>query len=140
MNVLRLRRCTWLAICAMLAMTLLPTVSHALARWTAPAWQGELCHSESTGPATPGTAGVQAQAEGPLALQSTVLPDGRPGLHPEHCPYCAPSAGSLGPAPAALATMRLPDGAAAAPAPHTAPPQRAHAWATAQPRAPPALP
>lgn len=137
----RLRRCTWLAICAMLAMTLLPTVSHALALWAAPAWPAEVCRARAAHSSLPGSPAtwvqpVQAQPS-PLARGFT-LPGGWSGVHFEHCPYCAPSLGSIGPTPAAPMPALLPDGAAEAPAARTHVPQRLQPWTSAQPRAPPA--
>jgi hypothetical protein len=123
-----LNACNWLALVAVLAMALLPTVSHALAhgQGTGTTWaevctpQGMKMVAVDLDDAAPGAAG-SAQA----------------GSHLEHCPYCT---GSVTPQGLPPSTFSLPDFDARAglvpplflQAPHTL-----FAWRSAQPRAPP---
>lgn len=126
MNATHLRRVTWLAIFAMLALALVPGASHALARLRGQAAWSEVCTTQGARLVALAGGGA-AQAPGTAAT-----------AYLEHCSYCALSFGGLGlpPAPPAL----LPAVAAAAPpalplhAPYTL-----HAWRSAQPRAPPAF-
>jgi len=117
----------WLALVAMLAVALLPTVSHALAhaRAGAPAW-AEVCTPQ----------GLSRVAWASAAGRDTV-PLQAAG-HWEHCPLCTLAADhpSLPPAPAQAGVRRLFD---APPLPHTAQAPRAHlSGFSAQPRGPPA--
>lgn len=130
-NVLRphLHRVTWLALVAVLALALMPTLSHALAfaRGDAVAWT-EVC--------TPQGIKVVAldSAEDPTPATPVST-----GQHLEHCPFCklgSDDALALPPAPLALAEP-LPPGPFLPPLFLQAP-RTLHAWAAAQPRAPPA--
>ena len=120
----RLRRSCWIAIFAMLALALLPSVSRALSAGRG-AGDIEVC--------TP--AGFRL-----IAAADRGAPDEPAGLEVrlEHCPLCSLTAHALGMPPAPLAALPL------APAAAEAPPRRLQAapaivsWARAQPRAPPA--
>ena len=111
---------TWLALVAMLALALLPTVSHALAgegRGFA-----EIC--------TPQGMKVLALTDGEQPSTASV--------HLEHCPYCTVGPGDVAPpppAPQAMAALAV--GFQATPPLFGAAPRRLFAWALASPRAPP---
>ena len=123
---LRRRNIAWLALVAMLALALLPTVSHALAfaQGGKSAW-AEIC--------TPQGMKVVAVESAPGDEGTSVA------AHLEHCPYCAQAATTLGmpPAPAAVAALAL--AAIEPPASFLNAPRTLFAWAAAQPRAPPFL-
>jgi len=123
----RLRPLIWIALLAMWATALLPTVSHALAlahgdagRWA------ELCTPQGMRRV------VVADAAGaePVSLPSAAG-------HLEHCPLCALGAGAAAPPPAPPAVLALPGAGAEPPALALHAPDTPHAWRTAQPRGPP---
>lgn len=122
------RQATWLAIFAMLGLALAPTVSHALAASGPGNPWSEIC-SVAGGKVVVADAADAAGATGSQA---------EAGTHLGHCPLC----GQLGSAPAlpvaessgALAVA----GADFLPALFAQSPSPLFAWATAQPRAPPA--
>ncbi|MCP5271651.1 MAG: DUF2946 domain-containing protein [Burkholderiaceae bacterium] len=132
MNILRphLRPVTWLALVAVLALALMPTLSHALAfaRGDAVAW-AEVCTPQ----------GIKvvaldgADADAPATPVST-------GQHLEHCPFCKLGSDDALPLPPALPAMAepLPPGPFLPPLALQAP-RTLHAWAAAQPRAPPTV-
>ncbi|MFM2121045.1 MAG: hypothetical protein RL722_2513 [Pseudomonadota bacterium] len=128
-----LRVRAWVALLAMVVLTLLPTVSQALAaldgRSGAALLAGELCSV-----ASPATAdGGQSPAADPV---SGSMPAAQ---HLQHCAACLMGVDALGPPPAPAAAARL---VRAAPAPlpaDLAAPAPAPAHRRAQPRAPPAL-
>ena len=114
---------TWLALVVMLALALLPTVSHALALQRGGSAWVEVCTPQ----------GMKLVAvdgsEAPAPLQAAG--------HLEHCPACVLQHIDAAPPPTPPALLPLPLEAAAVPplflhAPHTL-----HAWRTAQPRGPP---
>jgi hypothetical protein len=117
----RLHALTWLALVGVLALALLPAVSHALA--------------------FAGVGGASAEICTPQGLKRIALdadPTPAPVVdHLEHCPFCklGHDAPPLPPAPPALAEP-LPPGPGLPPLFLQAP-RTLHAWATAQPRAPP---
>lgn len=122
---LHLRAVTWLALVAVLALALMPAVSHALAfaRGDTTAW-AEVCTTQ----------GLQR-----VALDA---PDGAPATtvqQPEHCPFCKLGSDEVGAPPSAASGLAepLPPGpllpSRFGPAPRTP-----FAWSAAQPRAPPA--
>jgi hypothetical protein len=139
MNALRFQhRClSWIALAAILALALLPTLSHALAhaRGQGAGGWAEVCTAQ-------GPQRVAVDADGKLA--DTVI-DGPTDAatpdadHLQHCPLCAigsdtpplPPAATLAPA-LRLSGIRVP--AAFLHAPRTA-----HIWRSAQPRGPPAF-
>lgn len=134
-----LRRLSWLALVSLLALALLPTLSHALAHARAAAagqshdgW-AEVCTPQGTRVLAlqdPVARGEPAPAEGENP------PHGAQG-HFEHCPYCAPSGTALAGAPAPMPALVLPLGSAAPPAPFRHAPRTRHAWRGPQPRGPP---
>lgn len=126
----RLPACTWIVALAMLAMALLPGVSHALAhaRGDNTAWV-EVCTPQ----------GMRLVA---LPAADALAPDSPAPLqtagHLEHCALCALAQDTLSlpaapPLPARLATTDVPRSQPLLRAPCAAP-----AWPSAQPRAPPA--
>lgn len=123
---MRLRRparlvATWLATLALLLAALAPTLTHALAGTKAAAAWIEVC-----------------SAEGSRWLPAADHDGGRTSAHTlEHCPYCSLQSDLplLPPAP----PLALPPALAAMPvrAAFLSASRTLHAWATAQPRAPP---
>lgn len=122
------RRLIWLALWAVLAAALLPTISHALAqgRGDGARW-AEVCTAQGMrlvvlDDATADTSG-QTQRIAQL----------------EHCPYCALGAGAAplpaapGLPPLAVTTVER------VPALFLHAPRTLHAWRSAQPRGPPAF-
>ena len=114
----------WIALVAMLAFALVPTVSRALAFGTGSSGWAEICTPQG------------------MKRLAVVDDDGAPvqaGTHLNHCALCGLSTDGAAPLPAAPAPLRLPVGSAAGPrlfpqAAHTLP-----AWRRAQARAPPVL-
>ena len=120
------RRLTvWIALAAMLAFALLPTLSRAMAFAGGGGGWAEVCTPQGmrlvpTGDAEP--AGASAQA----------------GIQLDHCAFCSMATDGAAPLPAVAPALHLPLNGAE-------PPQRflqaavtPHAWRTAQPRGPPA--
>jgi hypothetical protein len=119
------RFAAWLALVAMAAAVLLPTLSHAHA-FRASAPQG----------------GGYAEVCTPLGMKLVSLADGHElpahaGAHFEHCPCCGAGLGAcaLPPVLPALPVLALAGGPAPPLCLHA--PRPPHAWASAQPRAPP---
>jgi hypothetical protein len=123
------RLSAWIALVAMLAMALLPTLSHALAhaRGGASSWaevctpQGMRLVAVSADDSLPG--GAPAQAAG----------------HLEHCPLCALGADALAPPLSLPPALVLPLGRAGLPPLFLQAPHTLHAWRSAQPRGPPSV-
>ncbi len=125
----RRRRIAWLALFAMLAAALLPTVAHALATARSEGRWAEICTPQGMRlVSVDADAGAGASAPIPVSAAA----------HLEHCAYCATSVGSLGMPPAPLAVARLPVAGAALPALFLQAPPALPTWHRAQPRAPPA--
>jgi hypothetical protein len=121
-----LRPLVWLALMAVLAMALLPTVTHALALQRGGSAWVEVC--------TPQGMRLVAVDAGdtPAPLQAAA--------HLEHCPLCAlqgVDAGAPPPAPAGM--VFLPPGRSGPPPLFLLAPTTLHAWRSAQPRGPPAI-
>lgn len=115
----------WIACFAILMSTLAPVISQALRADPATPWT-EVC--------TPLGAKLVRIDDATPGSPTQKLPGGHPL---QHCPYCTLHAMGLPPAPASplqlpVLSFGLPELFYAAPAP-------LHAWATAQPRAPPRL-
>ncbi len=126
MNALRphLRLPVWIALVAMLALALLPTLSHALtfARGGSGAWV-EVCTPQ-------GMRLVQvAGDETPAPLQA--------GSHLEHCPLCVLPHVDAAPPPAVPAVLPLPLAAFSPPPAFLHAPVTLYAWRSASPRGPP---
>jgi hypothetical protein len=123
----RLRELTWLALTAVLSLSLLPTVAHALSDVTARSGAfTEVCTPQ-------GAQWVDVQGK-PVDRES---PAGGP-MSLEHCPCCSSSAIAIGVLPAPAHWQ--PDATAGDSAPPRSmqAPRTLFAWASAQPRAPPA--
>jgi hypothetical protein len=117
----------WLALVAMLALALLPTLSHALTFARGGAAWAELCTPQ----------GMRLVAvDAAQAAADTGAPAQAAG-HLEHCPLCALGADLPMLPPAAPAALVLPLAAADAPALFLHAPRTLFAWRSAQPRGPP---
>jgi hypothetical protein len=117
----RRRPVAWLALVAMLALALLPAVSHALA--AAGGGQVEICTAQ-------GPRWVPAgEIEGGLPVGASTL---------AHCPYCLSAGAGLGPNPAEGTARAVVFAGDAAPPAMAPPPPAAFACCAAPPRAPPA--
>jgi Protein of unknown function (DUF2946) len=129
---LRLRPLTWLALVAILALALLPTLSHALAFVQGGSNWAEIC--------TPQGAKRIALADDGSALTTTdINEDSRAlgAMHLQHCPLCALSTDAPVLPPAAPAALPLAITSASPPAAFLHAPHTLHAWRSAQPRGPP---
>jgi hypothetical protein len=116
---------TWIALTAMLALALLPTLSHTLSfSRGAPSALSEVC--------TP---------QGARVVANDSLPDPSPAAfgHLEHCPFCSLHAGAWGMPPATPGHIEPLALAHAVPPLFLAAPRPLFAWSAAQPRAPPAI-
>ena len=115
---LRLRAFTWIALFAICALALAPSVSRALDADPASNPWSSICTTpgENGAPALPGT----------LA-------------HAEHCPLCGHGAGPLGLPPSAVAVLAIAGQQVRLAPPGAMAPARRMAGRTAQPRAPPAF-
>ena len=123
-----LRRCTWIALVAMWALAVVPTLSHALgfARGQQ-ATLAEICTPQGT---------RIIDADGRTVPASDV--GGVMGAHLDHCPFCALQAGAAAlPSTPQLAALRT-ELSQAQPTLYLHAPHTLHAWRTAQSRAPPA--
>lgn len=129
-----LRRACRLAIVAMLALALLPTVSHALAAARDQSPWAEICTPQGTRVVSIADADVGVIAD---------RDDGRSGsagIHLEHCPFCASSsAATLGMPPAHTGAAVLAAGGIEPPPRFLQAAYTLHAWRSAQPRAPPSF-
>ncbi len=122
----RLRLPAWIALVAMLALALLPTVSHALAFARGGAAWAEVCTPQ--GMKVVAVDAAQAGGEPVLAAG-----------HLEHCPLCALAADHAAPPPAAPVVLALPAGRMLMPAAFLHAPRTLFAWRSAQPRGPPSI-
>lgn len=111
---------------AMLAFALVPTLSRAMAFASGNASFAEVCTPQ----------GLKL-----VTSDDTAGPDsGGPAAHSlDHCAFCGLATDGAAPLPAAPAAVVLPVAGAEPPALFLRAPRTLHAWATAQPRAPPAL-
>jgi len=119
------RLASWIALLALVLGALAPTVSRAMA-WAA----------SDTLPF-----GVVCSADPGAWAPSTGTAEQGAGLHHssvfEHCPFCSIHAPDLALPPMAAVTLPLQGLAAAEPDLFLRAPRTLHAWASAQPRAPP---
>ena len=117
----------WIACFALLMSTLAPVISQALQADPATSWT-EVC--------TPlGTRLVRTDDATPGSPTQKL-----PGGHfLPHCPYCSLHATGMGLPPAVASPLQLPALSFGLPELFYAAPATLHAWATAQPRAPPRL-
>ena len=113
----------------MLALALLPTVSHALAfaQGGTSVW-AEVCTPQ----------GMKLVALGDAAGAVDTVP-AQADIHLEHCPYCTLSGQATGMPPAPPAAIGLPAGADAVPLLFLQAPHALFAWRSAQPRGPPLI-
>ena len=116
----------WLALVAMLALALLPTVSHALAFARGGAAWAEVCTPQ----------GMRLVSVDAAQAVDTGAPVQAAG-HLEHCPFCALGADLPALPPAPAAALPLPLGSAEPPALFLHAPRTLFAWRSAQPRGPP---
>lgn len=112
----------WIAVLAVLLASLLPTVGHALAAGQGGDWV-EVCTAQ-------GSRWVQAGDDGAgrAPASAHVL---------DHCPYCSLHAPALGLPPTVETVLPTLRGGDELPLAFLAAPRTLHAWASAQPRAPP---
>lgn len=117
------RMTAWIALLAMLAFALVPTVSRALAFAGGSANWAEVCSPQ----------GIKwvSLAEGDEA------PAPAAG-HLDHCALCSMASDGAAPLPARPAPVALPVGSAEIPRLFLQAAHTLHAWCLAQPRAPPA--
>jgi hypothetical protein len=117
------RLASFAALVAVAAATFVPAASHALGQSKGTKWI-EVCSSA-------GSIQVEVPADGPGIPRAPKASDF------DHCPFCTPHAGAMAPPPVPIA-LPLPDvRAGIVPALLLAAPRPLHAWASAQPRAPP---
>jgi hypothetical protein len=119
----------WLALAAVLALALLPTLSHARAAAAGTTAWAEICTPQGT-KLVATFAGDQAGDETPLPAAA---------VHLEHCPLCALSAQAVMLPPAAPRAQPPALPAHAVPRLFLQAPRTLFAWAPAQPRGPPSL-
>lgn len=115
----------------MLAMAMLPTLSHALAAARGESAWVQVCTPQGMRLVAVSAAQLDA-AEEPVQTSSAAG-------HLEHCPCCTHTEHSPGLPPAAAPGLPLPLHGAALPALFLHAPYTLHAWRSAQPRGPPAL-
>ena len=126
----------WAALCAMIAMAIAPTISHAIVRFSAPAGTPmlmEICTTRgleriSTEP------GLQLTDQSADAGSKT-LPASH-DLNSEHCPMCGQS-GHSGLPPPAQPVLKLPGLSDVPPRLFLLAPRPLFAWLQARPRGPP---
>ena len=128
MHRLAIRIPTWLALVAMLALALLPTVSHALAFARGGSAWAEVCTPQ-------GMRLVSVDASQAVDTGAPVQSAG----HLEQCPLCALGADLPALPPALPDALPLPLGAAEMPALFLHAPRTLFAWRSAQPRGPPSF-
>lgn len=132
------RRITaWLAIVAMLAFALVPTLSRALAFAGGSGQWAEVCTPQGVKLVSLATVATDTTDAGAAAddgsAPATALPL-------DHCAYCTLSGdGGATPLPSATPVLGLPLASAEPPALFLQAGHTLHAWCSAQPRAPPAL-
>ncbi|WP_085316148.1 DUF2946 domain-containing protein [Derxia lacustris] len=118
------RLASWLALLAVLMAALAPTISQALAARDAAPQLVRVCS-------------VDGDKWRPFAIERK-QPASHHGAHAfEHCPFCSLHADAA-PLPAQPVALPLPLASDEAPAAFLDAPRTLHAWASAQPRAPPA--
>jgi len=127
-SALQLRRCCWLALLAVFALAIVPTMSRALAATLAHDSLLELCSQDGKRAVVSADAAAGEYGDIPLA-----------GIHLEHCPLCIASAAALGLPPASAELQWLSLTEARQPERLLPAPRTSLAWCTAQPRAPPSF-
>lgn len=120
------RRLTaWIAIVAMLALALVPTISRAMAYASGGSAWAEVCTPQ-------GMQRVFADGE-----RMGTPPDGMPQIDP--CHFCPLAAAGAAPLPMAAPALALPPAGAELPSLFPQAARTLHAWRSAQPRGPPFL-
>jgi hypothetical protein len=133
-----LRPFAWIALVAILALAVLPTLSHALthAASQGPGGWAEVCTQN-------GPKRIAVDAGGKL-MDTLIETDGNAAhggaAHLQHCPLCALSVDAPVLPPAAPAVLPLALASDAPPPAFLHAPHTLHAWRNAQPRGPPAAP
>lgn len=121
---------SWIALLAILGGALAPAVSHAVYAKTGKSFL-EICTAQ-------GTRLIAVDAD--TASANGALKGAQHDVVMEHCPFCVPHAGSLGLQPAGEIVFILPpDRGNYHPPLFFSAPRPLHAWAVANPRAPPVL-
>lgn len=121
----RLHPIAWLALVAMFALALAPAVARALAHAQGRSDLVEVCTPQGMKQVA-----SDAQASGAPAVPTLIG-------HLDHCPFCGHGSDLAAPPAPAPAPAVLPRGGAGAPPLFLHGPRKLHAWAGAQPRAPP---
>lgn len=116
------RQAAWLALVAILALAVAPTVSHALA---------------ASGPGNP-WAEICTDVGGRTLVADADSNGADGAAQPGHCPLCGPSAQALPLPSSGTASLSVPRGRDAAAERPKAPLARAWPWSPSQPGAPPA--
>jgi hypothetical protein len=127
-SALQLRRCCWLALLAVFALAVVPTLSRAMDARLAHDSLLELCSQDGKRAVVSSDAAAGERGDAPLAA-----------IHLEHCPLCAASAAALGLPPASATMQWLSLTESRQPARLLHAPRTTFAWRTAQPRAPPSF-
>ena len=128
-----LRSLSWIALLAMLAVAVLPTLAHARAHvlGQGPGGLGDICTQQG-----PRQVGVELGVPSTEAVNPT---DGSAfATHLQHCPLCALALDAAWLPPTGPAAWPRTPGAVVPPAAFLHAPRTLHAWRTAQPRGPPA--
>lgn len=120
------RLIAWIALVAMLALALVPTISRAMAYANGGSGWAEICTPQ-------GMQWVSADGE-----RSSTPPDGTPP-QVDHCHFCQLASVGAAPLPASAPTLALPLAGAEPPRLFLQAARTLHAWRTAQPRGPPFL-
>lgn len=118
------RLIAWIALVAMLALALVPTLSRAMAYASGGSGWSEVCTPQ-------GMQWVSVDSE-----QSSSPPDGTPP-QVDHCHFC--QLASVGAAPPPASALALPVAGAEPPRLFPQALRTVHAWRSAQPRGPPSL-
>jgi hypothetical protein len=132
----RLHPLTWIALVAVLALAVLPTLSHALSHAASqgPGGWAEVCTQN-------GPKRIAVDASGKL-MDTLVETDGNAAhvgaTHLQHCPLCVLVLDAPMLPPSAPAAIPLVLASVAPPPAFLHAPRTPHAWRSAQPRGPPA--
>lgn len=120
------RLIAWVALVAMMALALVPTISRAMAYANGGSGWAEICTPQ-------GMQWVSADGE-----RSSTPPDGTPP-QVDHCHFCQLASMGAAPLPASAPTLALPLAGVEPPRLFLQAACTLHAWRTAQPRGPPSL-
>jgi hypothetical protein len=126
----------WAALWAMIAMAVMPTISHAMVRFSAqngPAMEMEICTTRGVERISMDP-GLQLADES-IDVESNTLPASH-DLNAEHCPMCGQSGHSALPPPS-QSVLKLSGLSDAPPRLFLLAPRPLFAWLQARPRGPP---